>query len=226
MLEIGRSIFEWTKSARKRRSVFGNGCQFAPSLKTLRRSACNAGLPPVMAVASTVWPVVKSKIRVPGVSSTGSPSCSIDGAPSSRVQLPSRLSRSTGDQFRPAPSFVSVPKSEKCSTSALPLSVRLPSALKSRLRREIGRSMFTPACSVVRPSELELLVPSRSAVLSWWTVVSPGSLSRCVACRQMEQLAIGITGEVTRHSGVASAVKAVGASAASPSCHVPSPRCR
>ena len=49
-----------------------SGCQLAPNLRTLRRSASRAGLPPVIAVTSTVWPVVKSKIRVFGPKFAGS----------------------------------------------------------------------------------------------------------------------------------------------------------
>ena len=64
---------------------------------------------------------------------------------------------------------VSVPKSDSCSTSALALSVRLPSALKSRLRREIGRSRLTDAVPLVRPSELPVADAERGAAL----------LSRC-----------------------------------------------
>ena len=41
------------------------------------------------------------------------------GGPSSRVQLPMKFSRSTGDQFAPAPIVVRVPKSDSWSTSAL-----------------------------------------------------------------------------------------------------------
>src|SRR4051794_41199401 len=66
------------------------------------------------------------------------------GGPSSRAQLVTRLTRSTGDQLAPAPSLVSVPKSDSWLTSALAFSVRLPSALKSRLRREIGRAEINP----------------------------------------------------------------------------------
>jgi len=69
-------------------------------------------LPPVIASTSTVWPVVKSKIRDPGVSSTGSPSWLIVGGPSSRVQLAMKLNRSTGEKLAPAPMVVSVPKSD------------------------------------------------------------------------------------------------------------------
>ena len=65
---------------------------------TLRRSASRSGLPPVIALTSTVSPVVKSKMRVPGVLRIGSPSCWTEGAPSSRVQLAMKLS---GDGRRP-----------------------------------------------------------------------------------------------------------------------------
>ena len=52
-------------------------------------------MPPVIAVTSTVSPVVKSKMREPGVSSTGSPSWLMVGGPSSRVQLVMKFRRST-----------------------------------------------------------------------------------------------------------------------------------
>src|SRR5947209_15502577 len=84
-----------------------------------------------------------------------------------------KLRRSTGDQFAPAPNFVSVPKAESWSTSALPLIVRLPRALKSWPRREIGRSTLTAAVPVVRSIELGVVtIPVRRS-LSRLTVLAP-----------------------------------------------------
>ena len=66
----------------------------------------------MVALTSTVCPVVKSKMREFGVSITGSPNCWMVGAPSSRVQLVMKLSRSAGEKLRPAPIVVSEPKSD------------------------------------------------------------------------------------------------------------------
>src|SRR5215204_1055865 len=149
------------------------GCQYPPSLNTFRRSESRPGLPPVIAVTSTVCPVVKSKTCVLGVDSNGSPSWFTVGAPSSRVQLVTKLNRSTGDQFAPPPSTESVPKPESWFTSAFALSVRLPRALKSRPLRDTGRSKFAPTSPSVRLSELELDRPAILFALSRCWVLAP-----------------------------------------------------
>ena len=74
----------------------------------------------------------------------------------------------------------SVPKSESCSTSALALSVRLPSAEKSRLRRDTGRSRLMPATPRVRPRSVSVTTPSRRRRESWSDRSAP-SLSVALA---------------------------------------------
>src|SRR6476620_6811463 len=95
------------------------------------------------------------------------------GGPSSRVQLVITLSRSAGDQLAPAPTVVRLPKLDSWSSSALALSVKLPSALNSRPRREIGRSRLTEATPVVRPTEPDVSTPSRRLSLSRPTELAP-----------------------------------------------------
>src|SRR5947209_9757370 len=95
------------------------------------------------------------------------------GAPSSRVQLAMKFRRSAGDQFTPAPRTVRVPKSESWLISAFAFSVRFPSALKSRPRWEIGRSMFPRARPTVRESDREDSRPVVVCEVSRWTVLPP-----------------------------------------------------
>src|SRR5258705_11248900 len=95
------------------------------------------------------------------------------GGPSSRVQLVIRLSRSTGDQLAPAPIVVRLPKSESWSSSALRLRVRLPSALNSRPRREIGKSKLTEAVPTVRLREPGVSTACRRPSLSRPTELAP-----------------------------------------------------
>src|SRR5215204_68522 len=172
-LATGWSRRERTYSARSLRSFSAKGFQLPPIFRTLRLSASRFGLPPVMLVTRTVWPVVKSKTRVSGVVRIGSPSCDTLGAPSSRVQLARKLSRSTGDQFKPPPIVDSVPKSDNCSTSALAFSVRFPSALKSRLRRDTGRSKLALAPPRVRLRSFSKDRPATRCSLSRWNVLPP-----------------------------------------------------
>ncbi|HEY0165361.1 MAG TPA: hypothetical protein VGB39_08325, partial [Sphingomicrobium sp.] len=74
----------------------------------------------------------------------------------------SRSTRASGDLTGTAngPLF-KVPKSDNCSTSALAFKVRLPSASKSRLRRETGTSTLTEALPWRRPSEPGVTSSSR-----------------------------------------------------------------
>jgi len=76
------------------------------------------------------------------------------------------LSRATGDQLAPPPTVVSVPKSEKCSTSALALSVSDPIAPPNPLRLVIGRSKLTRPVAWSRLRLALLVTPARRAKLS------------------------------------------------------------
>ncbi len=104
-------------------------------------------MPPVRVVTSTVSPVAKSKNETLGVSSSGSPSCCSDGAPSSRVQLTLRLRRWAGDQLRPAPTEVSVPKSLNSAIEALALAVSRP---RDEARLVTGKSRLAEPATLWR----------------------------------------------------------------------------
>ena len=139
--------------------------------------------------------------------SSGSPSWLIVGAPSSRVQLVTKFSRSAGDQLRPAPIFVSVPKSESWSISALAFSVKLPSALKSRPRREIGRSRLTAALPAVRPANWRCHAAARGARVSRSRCSRRrGSVAPALPAGTLNKVPFAVRGNVPEVRGLARAV--------------------
>ena len=132
MFEIGRSIVDM--------GVFGraaghrtdpNGCHRHSRSSVRRRSVLRSGLPPVTTATRFTRPLSKSNMRVPGVSTKGSPSCRTLGRLLLAVPAADEI-----EAVRLATSWLRRPIWSACrsrkdhSTSALPLSVRLPSALE------------------------------------------------------------------------------------------------
>ncbi len=72
-----------------------------PSRVTSRRVEVRSGLPPVTRLTSTVWPVVKSNTRAPGVTTIGPPLCWKLGAAWSRVWERITVAQLVGRQLPP-----------------------------------------------------------------------------------------------------------------------------